>query len=136
MTSAAAKNRIRSTRYTKKRLEEAKDKLDSMYQQDMEKYVKENTESVEKLHVERRSALAWKTMHEVTDRKSTPLTKVKGSCKIERIQSCYNHFKTLLGKGNLDAPDLSSTFFTHKVLFIYSIRYLPSIKKIIHRLIF
>ena len=87
MTSAAAKNCNRSTRYRKQRLEEAKDNLDSIYQQGMEKYVKEKIESIEKLHVERRSALAWKTMHEVTNRKSTPLTKIKGSSKTERIQS-------------------------------------------------
>ena len=33
LTSAALKNRIRSTRYTKQRLEEAKYDLDSIYQQ-------------------------------------------------------------------------------------------------------
>ena len=81
----------------------------------MEKYVKEKTESIEKLHVERCSALAWKTMHEVTNMKSAPLSKIKRSSKTERIQSRYNHFKNLLGKENLDAPDLSSTFFNHKV---------------------
>ena len=81
----------------------------------MEIYVKEKTESIEKLHVERRSALAWKTMHEVIKRKGTPLTKIKGSSKNGRIQSWYNHFKNLLGKENLDTPNLSSTFFNHKV---------------------
>ena len=44
----------------------------------MEKYVKEKTESIEKRHVERRIALGWKTMHEVTNRKITHLTKIKG----------------------------------------------------------
>ena len=58
LTSAAAKNCIRSTRYTKKRLEEDKDNLDSIYQQEMEKYDKEKTESIEKRHGERSSVLA------------------------------------------------------------------------------
>ena len=76
----------------------------------MEQYVKEKTEIIEKLHVERHSALAWKTMHEVTNRQNTPLSKIKGFSKTERIQSWYNHFKNLF-----DAPDLSSIFFNHKV---------------------
>ena len=36
MTSTAAKNHIRSTRYTRKRLKEAKDNLDSIYKQEMQ----------------------------------------------------------------------------------------------------
>ena len=40
LTSASSKNRIISTRYTKEYLEEAQDKFDSMYQQEMEQYVK------------------------------------------------------------------------------------------------
>ena len=115
LTSVAAKYRIKSTRYTKQCPEEAKDNLDSTYQQEMDKYVKEKTESMEELDVERHSALAWKTMHKVTNRKSTPLTNIKGFSKIERIQSWYNHFKNLLEKENLDSPDLSSIFFNHKV---------------------
>ena len=43
--------------------------------------------SIEKLHVERRSALTWKKMHKFTDWKSSPLSKIKGSSKIERMQS-------------------------------------------------
>ena len=58
--------------------------------------------------MERPSVLAWKTMHEVTNGKSTPL---KSKAKTERIQSWYNQFKNL-GKDNSDAPDLSSTFLT------------------------
>ena len=45
----------------------------------------------------------------------TPLSKIKGPSKTERTQSWYNHFKSLLGKENPDARDLSSTFFNHKV---------------------
>ena len=101
LTSVAATNHIRSTRYTKQRLEGAKDNLDSIYQQEKEKYIKEKTECIEKLHVERRSALAWETMHEVTNRKSTPLAKIEGSSETEKIQSWYNHIKNLLGKENL-----------------------------------
>ena len=74
------------------------------------------TESIENLHVEKSSALAWKTMHEVSNRKSSPrLSKIEGSSKIERIQSWYSHFKNFLGKENPDAPYLSSTFFNHKI---------------------
>ena len=74
------------------------------------------TESIENLHVEKSSALAWKTMHEVSNRKSSPrLSKIEGSSKTERIQSWYNHFKNFLGKENPDAPYLSSTFFNHKI---------------------
>ena len=65
--------------------------------------------------MERRGALVWKTMHEVTNRKSTPLTKFKGSSKTERIQRWYIHFKNLLRKQNTDAPDLSSTFLHHRI---------------------
>ena len=74
------------------------------------------TESIENLHVEKSSALAWKTMDEVSNRKSSPrLSKIEGSSKTERIQSSYNHFKNFLGKENPDAPYLSSTFFNHKI---------------------
>ena len=85
-----AKNRIRSTRYTKQRLEEAKDNLNSIYQQ-----------------------TSRNLMYEVTNRKSSPLSKIKGVSETERIQSWYNHFKNLLGKQNPEAPDLSSTFFNY-----------------------
>ena len=65
--------------------------------------------------MEKRSAMAWKKMHEVTNRKSSPLSKTNGSSMTERIQSWYNYFNNLLGKENPDAPDLSSTFFNHNV---------------------
>ena len=95
------KTNVGIARIARQCLEEAKDNLDSLYQQEMEQYVKEKTGIIEKLHVERRSA--WKTMHEVTNRQNTPLSKIKGFSKTERIQSWYNHFKNLF-----DAPDLSS----------------------------
>ena len=73
------------------------------------------TEIIEKLHVERCSALAWKTIHEVTNKKSTLLSKIKGFSKTERVQSWYNHFKNLLGNKNPEVPDLSITFPKHKI---------------------
>ena len=54
-------------------------------------------------------------MHEVTNRKSSPLSKIKGVSKTKRIKSWYNHFKNLLGKENPDAPNLSSAFFNQRV---------------------
>ena len=45
-----------------------------------------------------KSALAWKTINEVSGRKKSNIAKLKATSDKERIKHWYNHFKKLLGK--------------------------------------
>ena len=57
---------------------------------------------------------AWEVLRELTNKKSSPLTLIKGSSTTERLQSWYQHFSILLGS---TAPeiDLSDPFYNHKI---------------------
>ena len=46
----------------------------------------------------KKSALAWKTVNEVSGRKNTEKAKIKANSEKERIQLWHQHFKELLGK--------------------------------------
>ena len=74
--------------------------------------------------MERRGALVWKTMHEVTNRKSTPLTKFKGSSKTERIQRWYIHFKNFFENRILTRQTLAAPFST--IGFLIAFQLTPS----------
>ena len=110
LTSAAAKNHIRSMIYTKQHLEEAEDNLDSIYQQEMEKCVKGKTETIEKLHVERRGAQAWKTMHEVTNRKVHLRQKSKVPLRVKGYKAGTITLKIFLEKRILMCQTLAAPF--------------------------
>ena len=58
----------------------------------MEEYLKSKTKDIEKLHIERRHASAWETIREITNKKSTPMSRIKGNTKdIEKLHIERRH---------------------------------------------
>ena len=69
-----------------------------MYQREQEEYVTRKIEEIEDAISFKKSALAWKTVNEVSGRKKSNKAKLKANSEKERIQLWHIHFKELLGK--------------------------------------
>ena len=55
---------------------------------------------------------AWETIRELTNRKPSPLSKVKGNAKDEQLKTWYDHFKSLLGPEPPSNPALTFQMIT------------------------
>ena len=111
---ASSANRRRTTRSSTKAVEDAKTNLEHIYNAELEKEVKQQTDNINRLHTERRSGAAWQAMKELTGKKSVPLSKIKGATKADRLSTWFNHFKQLLGPTEVET-DVTSEFFNHQI---------------------
>ena len=110
----SAKHHTRPTRNTKKNLENAKRAHDEAYTKALENEIKAKTEEFENLHTDKKHAAAWHLLKDITDKKSTPVTKIKGDTAEERRENWFKHFKDLLGSP-VPASDTEDPFFNQKV---------------------
>ena len=69
-----------------------------MYQREQEEYVTRKIEEIEDAISFKKSALAWKTLNEVSGRKKSNKAKLKANSEKERIKLWHDHYKELLGK--------------------------------------
>ena len=69
-----------------------------MYQREQEEYVTRKIEEIEDAISFKKSALAWKSVNEVSGRKKSNRAKLKANSEKERIQLWHDHFKELLCK--------------------------------------
>ena len=72
--------------------------LKQTYQSEQEQYVKEMINEIESAAINKQAALAWKSINEVTGRKSCNRAKLKATDQNERIRKWKMHFENLLGK--------------------------------------
>ena len=81
LKSCAIKNRMKSTTSTRANLQSAKESLDKAYSKQLVQHIFTKAAQIEQLQAERQSAKAWETIRELSNKKSSPLSKVKGILK-------------------------------------------------------
>ena len=109
LKSCAIKNRIKSTSSTRTNLQSAKESLGKVYSKQLDQNISTKTAQIERLHAERQSAKAWETILELTIKKSSPLSKVKGDTKEEHLKTLNDHFKSFLNHPRLTFQMITST---------------------------
>ena len=114
LKSCAIKNRMKSTSSTRANLKLAKESLDKVCSKQLDQHISTKTAQIEQLQAERQSVKAWETIRELTNKKSLPLSKVKGNTKEERLKTWYDHLKSLLGPEPPDV-DISDDYFNRKI---------------------
>ena len=115
LETSAKLNRQTPTPSSQERLQTAKDNLDDIYKKEMEEYIETKAKDIEQMHIERRHAVAWETLRELTNKKTTPLSRIKGNTKDERLKNWYDHFKNLLGSEESNEIELTDDFYNQKV---------------------
>ena len=80
----------------------------------LENKIKDKTEEFESLHVDKKHAAAWYLLKDITNKKSFPVTMIKGNTSEERRGYWLKHFRDLLGSPVQDS-DTEAPFFNHKV---------------------
>ena len=81
-----------------KKFTDAQNVLTKMYENEQTEYVTRKIDVIKNAISFKKSALAWKTVNEVSGRKNTEKAKIKANSEKERIQLWHQHFKELLGK--------------------------------------
>ena len=109
---------LKSTRGTRANLQSAKESLDKAYSKQLDQHISTKTAQTDQLQAERQSAKAWETIRERTNKKSSPLSKVKGDTKKVRLKTWYDHLKSLLGPEPPDV-DISDDYFNRKIQIIF-----------------
>ena len=99
---------------TKDSLEKAKKDLDCAYTSATERDVNQKTSQLESTNPEYRHGSSWHIIRGVTASNTVPFSKVPGETSEARLNTWYEHFKTLLGT-EPPTPDLSSSFFNNRV---------------------
>ena len=82
----------------KKALEIAKKELDEAYLKAEADFIDGKIKDISSLHIGQKHHAAWKTIRELSGKRSKPTTRIKGGSSAKRMSSWYNHFKNLLGK--------------------------------------
>ena len=72
---------MKSTTSTRANLQYAKESLDKAYSKQLVQHIFSKAAQIEQLQAERQSAKAWKIILELSNKKSSPLSKVKGILK-------------------------------------------------------
>ena len=72
---------MKSTTSTRANLQSAKESLDKAYSKQLVQHIFTKAAQIEQLQAERQSAKAWETIRELSNKKSSPLSKVKGILK-------------------------------------------------------
>ena len=114
LKSCAIKNRMKSTSSTRANLQSAKESLEKAYSKQLDQHISTKAAQIERLQAEKQSSKAQETIRELTNKKSSPLSKVKGDTKDGWLRTWYDHFKSLLGPepSDLDALD---KYFNRKI---------------------
>ena len=114
--TASITNRTSPTTNTRKQLQEAKEELDEMYKLKLESLIQEKTMTLEKEHEQKKHSSSWKTLREITNKKTIPLTRLKGANSKERLYKWFQHFKNLLGTPEIDTSSFETDpFFNKKI---------------------
>lgn len=111
----AGSHKARPTRGSRAKLHAAKSVLQDAYTRELEELLKSKTEELEKAHIERRHGAAWEALREITNKKTSPIIKIREGTTQERLNKWYEHFSTLLGTPDQQPVDLNNPFYTRKV---------------------
>ena len=112
--SCTIKNQMKSTMSTRANIQSVKESRDKAYSKELDQHISTKTAPIERLLAERQSAKAWETIRELTNKKSSTLSKVKGDTNEGQLKTWYDHFKSLLGPEPPDV-DISDDYFNRKI---------------------
>ena len=88
----------------KKALELAKKNLDDSYLNAEVDFINGKIADISSLHISKKHHAAWKTIGEISGKRSKPTIRIKGGSSIKRMSNWVDHFTNLLGK----APKVSA----------------------------
>ena len=94
---AAKTNSANPSNENKTKLKEAQAKLNATYEKEQAEFLQNKINDIEKAASNKMSAVAWKTVNEISGRKSANTAKLKASSEEERLKLWKKHFEDLLG---------------------------------------
>ena len=74
------------------------EELDNQYKNEQEKYVKNKIAQLQNAHTNRKSKIVWQIANEISNRKNSKRSILKGKSKQDRLNQWKNHFSNLLGQ--------------------------------------
>ena len=83
---------------TKRKVRKAQQFLDRAYATAQAEFIQGQNKAIGKLHKEKKHAAAWKTINQLTGRKSKSSITIKGGSSPKRLENWVGHFKKLLGQ--------------------------------------
>ena len=86
------------TKVNFKKVTKAQTQLDEAYAIAEAEFIQGKIDDITHLHVAKQHAAAWKTINELTGRKSKPSIKLKGGSQENRKANWLSHFRSLLGE--------------------------------------
>ena len=97
---------------------EARAQLKATYDEQHVKYIQSEIQLINHAAANKQSALAWKTVNEISGRKSSNKSKLKANSQTERLTKWQYHFQNLLG----NAPNVSDTVVEQIVDYLLDIK--------------
>ena len=91
---------------------EARAQLKATYDEQHVKYIQSEIQLINHAAANKQSALAWKTVNEISGRKSSNKSKLKANSQTERLTKWQYHFQNLLG----NAPNVSSDTVVEQIV--------------------
>ena len=77
----------------------AKKTLDDAYLDSEVNFINGKINDLSRHHISEKHHLAWKTIKELSGKKTNSAIRIKGGSSKKRLENWSNHFKNLLGKG-------------------------------------
>ena len=106
---------MKSTSSTLANLHSAKESLDKVYSKQLEQHTYPQRQHKSKdCKLKDKVPKLWKLSLKLTNQKYSPLSKVKGHTKEERLNTWYDHLESLLGPEPPDV-DISDDYFNRKI---------------------
>ena len=90
--------RTKLTKSNKAKFKKAQKDLVETYESEQRLYVLSQMDKLKNAAENRQSSVAWKTVNEVTGRKTSSNSKLKATSQEERLKLWKEHFQNLLGK--------------------------------------
>ena len=97
MKTASKRNRKNPINTNERKLEKAQYQLTGIYLKEQAEYIQNQIDKIRDSVEDRQSRIAWKTINEVSRRKSISKAKLKAANQQERVKLWEQHFKNLLG---------------------------------------
>ena len=94
---AAKVKNANPSQVNKTKFKEAQSKLTATYEKEQAEYLQTKIDDIEKAACNKKSAVAWKTVNEISGRKSANTAKLKANSEEERLKLWKKHFEDLLG---------------------------------------
>ena len=79
-------------------IRKASKELDHQYKKEQEKYCKNKIAELNKAHTIKKSKVVWQIANEISNRKKSKRSILKGKSKQDRLSQWKNHFTNLLGQ--------------------------------------